>query len=370
MGIIIGADFVPTESNYDLFAAGDSKALLGEELLSIISSARYRIFNLEGPLTDKETPIPKCGPNLIVPTGTINGYTAIGVDLLTIANNHIMDQDVLGFTSTVNTLDEAGIAYVGGGHSLAEASESYTFQWDGKTIGVYACAEHEFSIATETRCGANPFDPLWSLDHIEALRKSCDYVIVLYHGGKEHYRYPSPDLQKTCRRLVDKGADLVVCQHSHCIGCEEKYRDGTIVYGQGNFLFDHNDSEFWQTGLLVRIDEDWKISYYPLVKHGNAARLADAEKGREIMDAFYARSEEIQKPGTVEMKYAEFAKDSFTRYMAAFRGKRSVIELAMNKLSHGGYLRHKYGTKELLAIRNYIECEAHRELVISGAEYY
>ena len=42
------------------------------------------------------------------------------------------------------------------------------------------------------------------------LKKQCDYVIVLYHGGKEHYRYPSPYLQKVCRKIVDKGADIVV----------------------------------------------------------------------------------------------------------------------------------------------------------------
>ena len=63
-------------------------------------------------------------------------------------------------------------------------------------IGIYACAENEFTIATDTTAGANPFDPFESLDHIQNLKRSCDYVIVLYHGGKEHYRYPSPYLQK------------------------------------------------------------------------------------------------------------------------------------------------------------------------------
>ena len=68
----------------------------------------------------------------------------------------------------------------------------------------------------------------------------CNSII---NGGKEHYRYPSPDLQKICRKFIDKGADLVVCQHSHCIGCEEKYNHGTIVYGQWNFLFDRSNIE-------------------------------------------------------------------------------------------------------------------------------
>lgn len=77
MNILIGADLVPTNSNVDIFASGDVKTLLGEELNSILRNADYRIFNLEVPLTDQEQPIPKCGPNLIAPTKCITGYKAM-----------------------------------------------------------------------------------------------------------------------------------------------------------------------------------------------------------------------------------------------------------------------------------------------------
>lgn len=149
---------------------------------------------------------------------------------------------------------------------MAEARKPYIIELDGLKIGIYACAEHEFSIATENASGANPFDPLESLDHVQGLSDKCDYVIVLYHGGKEHYRYPSPYLQKACRKMAEKGADLVVCQHSHCIGCFEEYEKSTIIYGQGNFIFDHSESEFWQTSLLVKIviDDGPHISYIPI----------------------------------------------------------------------------------------------------------
>lgn len=152
------------------------------------------------------------------------------MDLLTLANNHILDQDQQGLVSTCSVLDAAGIAYTGVGQTPEEAAKPYIFECDGKRIGVYACAEHEFSIVTEHSAGANPIDLLETPDHVAALKEQCDYVIVLYHGGKEHYRYPSPNLQKVCRKLVEKGADLVVCQHSHCIGCEEKIRGGVQSY--------------------------------------------------------------------------------------------------------------------------------------------
>ena len=268
MKILIGADFVPTKSNFSQFESGDVKELFGSKLCDKIKSSDYRIFNLEIPLTDEEHPIPKCGPNLIAPTECVAGYKAAGVDLLTLANNHILDQDQQGLESTIQVLNRAGIDYTGVGSTPDEAAKPYIFTCNGKNIGVYACAEHEFSIVTEHSAGANPIDLLESPDHVAKLKEQCDYVIVLYHGGKEHYRYPSPNLQKVCRKLVEKGADLVVCQHSHCIGCEEKYQGGTIVYGQGNFLFDDDDSEFWKTSLLISIGDAFKtVSYTHLRAH-------------------------------------------------------------------------------------------------------
>lgn len=371
MKIIIGADLVPTESNYELFNNADVKVLIGSDLNNILSEADYRIFNLEVPLTNVETPIAKCGPNLISPPSTIAGIKAIGVDFLTLANNHILDQGEQGLYSTIDILSKNNIAFAGAGSNLDETSKPYIFEIEGKKIGIYCCAEHEFTIATETTAGANPFDPLESLDHIKDLKSQADYVIVLYHGGKEHYRYPSPHLQKVCRKCVEKGADLVVCQHSHCIGCEEKYLNGTIVYGQGNFLFDHSESEYWRTSLLMKITNDFDISYIPLVKEKNAVRLADEEKSNEIMLQFKQRSSEILIDGFIEEKYSEFAKSMINNYLFKLSGKRkSFLFRAINKMSGyrymNFYLKRRYTQSDLLAIQNYIECEAHREVLCKG----
>lgn len=372
MKLLIGADLVPTKSNAELFKSGAAQELIGEALLSVVKNADYRIFNLEVPLTDTLSPIEKNGPALIAPTSTIAGYKALGVDCVTVANNHIMDQGEQGFDATVKTLKENDIAYVGGGETLAEAEKPYIFQVDGKKIGIYACAEHEFSIAGEGTPGANPFDPLESPDHVASLKAQCDYVIVLYHGGKEHYRYPSPDLQKVCRKLVEKGADLVLCQHSHCIGCEEKYLNGTIVYGQGNFLFGHSKSEYWQTSLLVQIDSGFTVSYIPLVKTSNGVRLAEGDAAEEILSKFAARSEEIKDPAAVYKRYAEFADGMRMNYLVTLGGKESFLFRAINKLAGGVFrcsrLKRKYNKKQLLAIRNVIECEAHRELLLHSID--
>lgn len=366
--IIIGGDLVPTKSNYTLFEQGNAETLIGEKLIEKLNSAAFTIFNLEVPLTDKQHPIVKCGPNLIASTVTIKGLKTINPHFFGLANNHILDQGVEGLASTVKVLEDAGIEHSGVGQNLGEASKPFIKEINGKKIGVYCCAEHEFSIATESMPGANPFDPLESLDHVEGLKKETDYVIVLYHGGKEHYRYPSPNLQRVCRKLVDKGANLVVCQHSHCVGCEEKYGSGTIVYGQGNFLFDDSNSEFWQTGLLIGLDDDFEVSYYPIVKVENTVRLANAGKSNEILDAFYKRSKAMKDHGFVETEYSKFANSFRNTYLCALSGQKSILFRVLNKVTVYRLLqaifKRKYKKANLVQIVNCVDCEAHRELLL------
>lgn len=370
MSILIGADLVPTDTNKELFMKGDASTLVGEDLLSVLLSADYRIFNLEVPLTNTWSPIDKCGPNLIAPTECIYGYKALNVDLLTIANNHILDQGDKGVISTIKILEENKINYIGGGKNLREAAKPYTIKFNQQTIGIYACAEHEFASATDKSAGANPFDALESFDHVAALKRQCDFIVVLYHGGKEHYRYPSPDLQRVCRKFIDKGADLIICQHSHCIGCEEKYNGGTIVYGQGNFLFDHSNSDFWMTSLLIRIEDDFKITYIPIMKKENSVQLADHTQSEKILSEYKSRSKQIKVGGFIEENYEEFSREQMLQYLSVLSGKHCFFYRALNKLCGHRldkfFLKRKYGKKQLLVIRNFIECEAHRELLLKG----
>ena len=164
--LIIGADLVPTESNYNYFCKDNVERLIGKELKAKLDRVDYTLFNLEIPLSDRITPIDKCGPNLCAPTYTIEGIKALNPHFFTLANNHILDQGEQGLDSTVKLLDRFGIAHAGAGKKLKEASAPYIKCINGIKVGIYCCAEHEFTIATESSAGANPFDPLESLDHV------------------------------------------------------------------------------------------------------------------------------------------------------------------------------------------------------------
>lgn len=376
--IIIGADVVPTKSNTGYFEKGDIDFLIGEELKEYLKKGDFIAMNLETPLTEDKNPIRKCGPNLMAGTKAIRGLQAINPYFLTLANNHILDQGEQGLCTTIATLEKAKIGYAGAGNNRVEASKPYIQDINGIRVGIYCCAEHEFSIASENSPGANPFDPLESPDHVSDLKKTCDYVIVLYHGGKEHYRYPSPNLQKVFRKLADKGADLVVAQHTHCIGCFEEYHGAALVYGQGNFLFDDSGNEGLETALLIQLDLDKAdekissaISYIPLRKTKETVRMAAGDDRKKILSEFVKRSNEIKVPGTVEKKYSAFAERMLGTYLIGLSGNRRNFFLrAVNKLSGNRFFKwyelKKYTKRDRLVCRNYIECECHRELLLYG----
>lgn len=366
MNIIIAGDLVPTKSNEDIFSKGEVSTLLCNKLDSVWKEADVRIFNLESPLTDKYTPIKKRGPKLRASTATIRGIKELNPSLLTLANNHILDQGELGLTTTQRLLNENNIPFIGVGKNLQNASEPYIIELNGLKIGIYACAAYEFSIATEKLAGANPFDPLESLEHIYRLKSKCDYVIVLYHAGKEHYRYPSPYLQKVCRKMVDKGADLIVCQHSHCIGSFEKYKNSTIVYGQGNFLFDKSNSEFWKTSILVSVKflDNPVVEFIALCKDEHRVRLANENERETILNNLYTRSENILKDGFIEEEYRRFALKNRSYYLAAFAGF-GRLGRKLNALLNNKILDTMYSNSNLLTIESCIQCEDHRELMMT-----
>ncbi len=371
--ILIGADICPTPSNYNLFANAQTDALVGTELAHLLNEADYTIFNLETPLTDEQTPIAKYGRCLCAPSRVIKGLKTINPHFFTLANNHILDQGPQGLSSTVSLLKQAKIAYAGIGKNLSKISQTHVVSIKGIKIGIYCCAEHEFSIATENSAGVNPYDPLVSFDTVRELKAACDMVIVLYHGGKEFYRYPSPQLQRVFRKFAQCGADLVIAQHTHCIGCQEVYQGATLIYGQGNFLFDGADNEYWQTSLLVQleIDENSKkasVKWIVCVKTGAGVRAASTQQAQEILKGFELRSQQIQMPGFIQQEYEKFAAAHLNGYLHNSSGLlgRNLITRIFNKLTHRYLFAWLYTKKDFIRIQNILECEAHSELFLTG----
>lgn len=371
MKILIGADLVPTQTNIDLFKEGNIEKLLGNELIQELNEADMRIFNLETPLIEKNSPIKKVGPTLGIDTEVINGIKRINPSFLTLANNHILDHGALGLKTTMNVLNQNQIEYGGIGENENDANKIWIEQINGKKIGIYACVEHEFSVATENSMGANPFDYINSYKCIQENKEKCDFIIVLYHGGKEYYPYPSPNLQKICRNFIDCGADIVVCQHSHCIGCEEDYKNKKIVYGQGNFLFDKTNREEWNHGLLLKLnisDTQYDMDYIVTTKEGNCIRKANKDEYSEEITKYKERSGQILGNDFVKENYRKFALDNISEVLirtdyVPHTLLAKILNKLTNKKSLKFYLKNIYLKKMSYILANVIECEAWNELL-------
>lgn len=366
---------VPTLSNEHLFISGDISSLIGKSLYDAFQNADISSVNLECALTKSTAPIEKNGPNLKASPEAINGIKALNPSIVGLANNHIMDFGEKGLSDTLENLRDQKLSYIGVGRNLEEATQSiHIIEKKGWRIGFYACAEHEFTIATGNSPGANPFDPLVTGDVIKSLKveNSLDILIVLYHGGKEYYQYPSPGLQKVCRHLVEKGANLVVCQHSHCIGAYEQYLHGEIVYGQGNFIFDMKHPLSKESLLLsyqLETDKPPRLSFIPIrckSDSGGAVYMAQGEEREAILDAFYNRTKELQVPGVIKEKYTAFSNEMLLTYLFIASPFGKWFSRFDRYIFKGSLIKMLYAKRKLLALQNIIECEAHRELVCSG----
>ena len=357
--LLIAGDIMPTDDNVQLMIDGKVDALMGDAL-DVFKAADFRFCNFEGVLTDRGVAINKCGPNLRATPAAGRVLKDIGIDLVSLANNHSLDWGKEGLSDTITKLNELGIPFTGAGYNASEARRPYRMELGGHKISFITVAEHEFTIAASDRSGANPFDPFDTIEDIEAEKKAGYTVVVIYHGGKELYRYTSPNTRRRCRKMAEHGADFIFCQHTHCVCCFENYAGCHICYGQGNTIFARNTSkDCWLELVLpmITIDESGKgsVEYFPVCVENSCIRLAHGEAADAIMQPFFARSTEILDDAVVAEKWKEFfIKDGFGRLKSMGMLDADGKEPTDNRLT---------------VVSNYINAEIHYESVTSVIEY-
>lgn len=337
-----------------------------DEVKPIIESADYSIVNFEFPIVfniEAAKPIPKCGPNL---KGTIEAVDAVkyaGFKCCTLANNHILDQGEQCCIDTKVKLESAGLDTVGVGKNLNDAEEILYKAIKGETIAVINCCEHEFTIATDTSAGANPLNSIQQYYAIQKARKKADYVLVIVHGGHEHFQLPSPRMQETYRFFIDAGADAVVNHHQHCYSGYEVYNGKPIFYGLGNFCFDEPGyrNSIWNEGyMLILSFEQHKIGYemipYTQCNDKPSVQLAkdrrEFDKSIERLNAIIQDAKELKK--RVDKYYISTAAGILLMH-------QPYENRILNKLYRMHLLPSVVSQKKYLMLLNYIYCEAHHD---------
>lgn len=362
--ILVFGDICPTEDYRRFFDTRENGAL-SDRISSDVSAAGLAIANFECPATEHAVPIAKCGPSLRAEPKDVQLLRRIGFDVLSLANNHILDFGAEGVMQTLELCGAAQILTVGAGENCDAAKRPLLFEQDGKKIAILSYAEVEFNLAGKTTPGANHFEPFDAPDEIRRLRSGCDYLIVLYHGGIEHYKYPSPMLQKKCRKLAEAGADLVLCQHSHCIGTIEKRGGSTILYGQGNAVFGYREGNTaWNEGLVVKVDlhQPEKVDLLLLKATADGVEYANEEECAERLQTLKKDSERLNDAEWIEQQWIAYCKRQEALDLPMLFGRSRVFN-KLNRLLGNRLIRLLYSKRKMMTTMNLLRCEAHHEVV-------
>lgn len=342
--------------------------ILFDDVKEIIETADVSIINYENPVLlegGKYIPISKQGPNLQSPPEAVDAISYAGFNAATLANNHILDYGEEGCLDAIRTLENAGIETVGAGRDLSEAQKVLYKRIGNQTLAIINCCEHEFSVAQRDNAGANPLNPIQQFYSIQEAKHNADFVIVIVHGGHEHFQLPSLRMQETYRFFIESGADAVVNHHQHCFSGYEFYKQKPIVYGVGNFCFDSRyRSSIWNSGYLAVLDFNKNninletIPYIQCDDKPGVFRIKDeTDFNTQIanLNAIIVDKNQL----TIKVKQYYESNSNILALMYEPYLNRYFRKLRSLKLIPSFISRRKW-----LALLNMTECEAHRDKVL------
>jgi poly-gamma-glutamate capsule biosynthesis protein CapA/YwtB (metallophosphatase superfamily) len=285
-----------------------------EAVLPILRRAPIVLGNLEGPFTRKARKHSTRNFAYRVEPRLASSLTRAGINVVTLANNHLLDCGREGVVETLEALSSAGVAALGAAVNKKKAHEPVILEAGKWRIGLLGYYWNKRCAATATRPGGAMDSPEALETDIGSLRERVDRVVVVFHWGIPYEHEPLHQDRAKARLAVEYGADAVVGHHPHVIQPFEVYRGRPIFYSVGNFAFGSGNSRAEGLGVELRFEEkstivnlyplyvknrDPRVAYQPKVLTGRAAErklrtlvetsgqsgpLLRVEKGRGTLD--------------------------------------------------------------------------------------
>ena len=277
----------------DIMLGGRAKKAVAEfgpdhpfdAVLPLLRRSPIVIGNLEGPFAEKAKKQQR-NFSYRVDVSQASSLSRAGINVVTLANNHLLDCGRSGILETLDALSNANVFALGAGTNERAAHAPVIQQAGGMRIGLLGYYWNSRTAATANGPGS-AMDPPEALEaDIRALRAHADRIVATFHWGVPYERMPSTEVRTKAHFAVDCGADAVVGHHPHIVQPFEIYRDRPIFYSVGNFAFGSGNSR--AEGLLVglRFEEnktvvnvyplyvknrDPRVNYQPKVLAGRAA---------------------------------------------------------------------------------------------------
>ncbi len=370
--ILITGDFCPINRIEKLAIEKDYEAIFND-FIDVFHENDLIITDLECPLTKSESAREKIGPHQKAHPDCIGILNHVGIRLVALANNHIMDYNTEGALDTIELRKANNISTVGIGRNQEEAAKHFSLSINGKRIAIMNFADNEFLTTPDASLRCNPINPVQLFYDIADARSINDYVVVIIHAGNEFYELPSPRTKRLYRYIIDAGADAILSHHTHAFSGYEIYNSKPIFYGLGNFIYDWPGKRNvrWNMGYLVRLLLSDKIDFEiiplkqnnekPGLSHLDAVETEAFNKEMDrlnliIADEIQLESEFQKYCNTVFQMYDAFIEPYFGKYITALRNK--------------GFLPNLMTRRKRLLLLNLNRCESHRDVLIRMLSQY
>lgn len=217
-------------------------------------------------------------------------YGELGVDFVTLANNHAYDFGEEAFLDTLDTLKAYGIDYAGGGRNAEEAQRPFYYLVDGRKIAFVSATRAEKHILTPEAGEQSPgvfrcYEPERLLEVLAEAKANSDYVVLFVHWGTENTSVLEKVQKTTSHEYIDAGADLIIGSHAHHLQGIEFYKGKAIFYNLGNFWFNGYSIETGLVKFTLAADGGERFWFLPGMQEGcvTSYELGTA-RGREVLD--------------------------------------------------------------------------------------
>lgn len=263
---------------------------ISEALLSQMQGVDIMMLNNEFPYTERGTALEDKTYTFRADRSTVNYLADMGVDIVSLANNHMYDFGEIGLLDTLDTLRGAGIPYVGAGRNLEEAAAPVYFIAGDMKIAIVSATQIErldnpdTKGATENSAGVfRCLNPGKLYEVVAEADANSDFVVVYIHWGTENVSEPDWAQLDQAPKLAEAGADLIIGDHSHCLQGFEYYGDVPAIYSLGNFWFSSRTLDTCMLQVDISQEGIEELRFVPAIQQDSRTDLAyDTEKERII----------------------------------------------------------------------------------------
>lgn len=253
-------DILFNDATLAAYGKSGVSSFLSSDLLDKMTAADYLFANQEFPFSTRGTQAPDKQFTFRIDPVHAPILQEFGIDLVTLANNHILDFGTDALLDSIETLDQISMKHVGAGENLSDARAAVREDFSGTSIS-FLGASRVMPVSSWAAGPSHPgvfstYDPAQLEKDIAAEKEQSDYVIVYVHWGIERQDYPEAYQRDLAKRYIDAGADAVIGSHPHVMQGFEFYNGKPIAYSLGNFLFSNSSADTALLHLNIAPDSD------------------------------------------------------------------------------------------------------------------